>query len=115
MFEGNAYMSQINHLLKDKTFKTSLDAIDFLRTKSVTYNNYKILYELFTDNKYQSKLVDMGIKKSTVNKYEKIVKRIWSKIVNHSYHILKDHIMYNNIKENCLVRLTKNPLKFYKK
>lgn len=106
-FEGSAYIAQVNHLIGNKEFNDSKEAIEFLRNNSVTYHNYKVLYELFTDDTYNKRLKEIGFKQSIINKYRNIAKQIWSKVVNHTYHILSDHIKYNSIREDIIYKLPK--------
>jgi len=89
--EQNAYISQINQVLKNKKFENSKDLIKYLNDKCVTYYNYKTIFELFHDDEYINKLIDLGLKKSSINKLKKKSHEAWNKIVNHLYHILEEH------------------------
>ena len=89
--EQNAYISQLNQVLKNKKFEDTKDLIKYLNKNSNTYYNYKTIFELFHDDEYINKLIYLGLKKSSINKLKKKSHEAWNKIVNHLYHILEEH------------------------
>lgn len=89
--EQSAYISQLNQVLKNKKFEDTKDLIKYLNKNSNTYYNYKLIFELFHDEEYINKLIELGLKKSSINKLKKKSHEAWNKIVNHLYHILEDH------------------------
>lgn len=104
-FEGSAYIAQINQLMNGKKFKDPISAMQYIKDKSCTYNNYKILYELFNDKRCSRRLTDIGFKTSAINKYIKISQKIWGKVVNHTYHIILQHLIYNDNREDCFYKI----------
>lgn len=89
--EQTAYISQLNQVLKNKKFEKTEDLVKYLNDKSVTYYNYKTIFMLFHDEEYTNRLIEIGLRKSSVNKLKKQSNKAWNKIVNHLYHILEEH------------------------
>jgi len=105
--EINAYIAQLNQALKGKHFRSPMDAIEYLNRYSSTYYNYKYLYNLFNNDEYINRLGELGFKTSTINKFKKITRKTWNKLVNHIYHILIDNgaLSENALSENVLLRI----------
>lgn len=113
--EQNAYISQLNQVLKNKKFENTKDLVNYLNNKSVTYYNYKVLFELFHNDEYINKLIELGLKKSSINKLKKQSHEAWNKIVNHLYHILEDHKIKPLNEGNSKVFFRNLEIKLYKR
>lgn len=114
-FEGSAYIAQINGCLRGKMFDSLTQALDYIKMNCPTYDNYKTLYEIFNDSSYINKLEIIGFTKSAINKYKKIASQIWKKVVNHTYHIMTEHVRYNKMNENVKTFLTSEIKKIYRR
>ena len=113
--EQNAYISQLNQFLKNKKFEETKDLVKYLNDKCVTYYNYKTIFELFHNEEYINKLIELGLKKSSINKLKKKSHEVWNKIVNHLYHILEDHKAKSLNEGSSKIFLRDLKIKLYKR
>ena len=113
--EQNAYISQLNQILKNKKFEETKDLVKYLNDKCVTYYNYKTIFELFHNEEYINKLIELGLKKSSINKLKKKSHEAWNKIVNHLYHILEDHKAKSLNEGSSKIFLRDLKIKLYKR
>lgn len=90
-FEINAYVAQINQILRNKHFDNVKDAIKYIVNESASYYNYKCIYDLaFAEN--GNTFVEHGASESQLKKIQKLASKAWRKIVNHTYHICVNNI-----------------------
>lgn len=90
-FEINAYIAQINQILRGKHFNNVNDAVKCIIDESPSYNNYKCIYGLAYAND-GNVFLDHGANKSQLVKIQKLASKAWRKIVNHTYHICVDNV-----------------------
>ena len=116
-FEINAYISQINQVLRSKSFNNIEDEVDYISKNSSSYANYKYIYDLsFEDD--GNIFLDYGASKSQLIKIRKLASKAWKKIINHTYHICIDHLsdLSNKLNEGSSnVLITNKLLKIWKR
>ena len=113
-FEINAYIGQINQILRKRKFKTIKDSLDYIINNSVTYHNYKYIYELaFIDN--DNIFIENGATKEQLNKIRKLISKAWKKIINHTYHICVDNVEEKLNEGSSLVLLENKSKKIWKR
>ena len=69
-YEISAYISQINGMFHNKKFSDIKDAFNSVIYPSNVYQNYKWIYYALYNGKYANDLIDIGIKKIRIDKYE---------------------------------------------
>ena len=69
-YEISAYISQINGMFHNKKFSDIKDAFNSVIYPSNVYQNYKWIYYALYNDKYANNLIDIGIKKIRIDKYE---------------------------------------------
>lgn len=107
-FEINAYIGQINAILRNKKFESINEAVDYIIKKSPSYNNYKYIYDIaFNDN--DNLFIKYGASKSQLNQIRKLSNNAWKKIINHTYHICVDNLE-NKVNEGSSKILIKDKL-----
>lgn len=90
-FEINAYIAQINQILRGKHFTNVNDAVKCIIDESPSYSNYKCIYDLAYAND-GNVFLEHGASKSQLAKIQKLASKAWRKIVNHTYHICVDNV-----------------------
>ena len=96
-FEINAYISQINSIIRGKKFKDIESIVKYIKDNCPTYDNYKYIYDVaFNDN--DNEFIKNGATKSQLNRIRKLANAAWKKIINHTYLICVD-ALENKINE----------------
>lgn len=90
-FEINAYIAQINQILRGKHFSDVNDAVKCIIDESPSYSNYKCIYDLAYAND-GNVFLEHGANKQQLAKIQKLASKAWRKIVNHTYHICVDYV-----------------------
>jgi len=113
-FEINAYVSQINQILRNKHFDNVKDAIECIMNNSASYYNYKCIYDLaFAEN--GNIFIEHGASDSQLKKIQKLASKAWRKIVNHTYHICIDNIEKKLNEGSSSLKLDKIMTKIWKR
>lgn len=98
-FEAKAFIAQLSGHLEGTKFDNIKDCFSYIRKTYDPYKHYRLLYYLL--NEKESSILDyIHIKNSDINKFRKISKDVWSKMLNHTYLACEKHIKPRAIREH---------------
>ena len=98
-FEAKAFIAQLSAFLEGTRFNNMHDCFSYIRKNYDSYNHYKLIYQLL--NEKENSILDyIGVKKSDINKLRKISKDVWHKMLNHAYLACENSIKPKMINEH---------------
>lgn len=82
-YESKAFIGAINTYLDGREFSTTDELVRFLNREVPEYRIYKNIYYLLHEKHFRQALIDLGVKKSTVNILKKKSSKVLQKMINH--------------------------------